>query len=91
MIEHFLFKGTFRYSANGVLEKTGNDGLQTLLTKTLGKKHNPDEFFNYVGTKSVLSLDNKRFKGLFSENTQATKDKMISGAKEMLYLSMQRL
>ena len=80
MIEHFLFKGTFRYSANGVLEKTGNDGLQTLLTKTLGKKHNPDEFFNYVGTKSVLSLDNKRFKGLFPENTQATKDKMISEA-----------
>ena len=80
MIEHFLFKGTFRYSANGVLEKTGNDGLQTLLVKTLGKKHNPDEFFNYVGTKSVLSLDNKRFKGLFPENTQATKDKMISEA-----------
>lgn len=65
MVEHFLFKGTFRYNDAGQMIGTANDGLQGLLQKTLGNKHNADEFFNYVGTKSVLSMNKAKFEGLF--------------------------
>ena len=67
MVEHFLFKGTFRYNDAGQMVGTANDGLQSLLQKTLGKKHNSDEFFNYAGTKSVLSMNKAKFEGLFPD------------------------
>ena len=67
MVEHFLFKGTFRYNDAGQMVGTANDGLQNLLQKTLGKKHNSDEFFNYAGTKSVLSMNKAKFEGLFPD------------------------
>ena len=78
MVEHFLFKGTFRYNKAGQMEGTANDGLQTILQKTLGKKHNSDEFFNYVGTKSVLSMNKTKFEGLFPN--AGTRDKIRQDA-----------
>lgn len=73
MIEQFLFKGTFKFK-DGAAVGTGNDGLQGILEKTLGKKHDPDEFFNYMGAKSLLSLSDTKFKGLFPKNTETSKN-----------------
>jgi hypothetical protein len=67
MVEHFLFKGTFKYNNAGQMVGTTNDGLQGILEKSLGKKHNADEFFNYLGTKSILSMDKSKFESLFPD------------------------
>ena len=66
MVEHFLLKQTFRFK-DGVFESTGQDGLQGLLIKNLGKDADIDDFFNYVGAKSLESLkksDKKLYIGL---------------------------
>ena len=53
MVEHFLFKGTFRFK-DGTSVLTGNDGLEGILKNTLTTKHDPDKFFDYMGAKSLL-------------------------------------
>jgi len=83
MVEHFLFKGTFRYNNAGQMVGTANDGLQGLLQKSLGKKYDADEFFNYLGTKSVLSMNKAKFEGLFPNvklRDQIKKDARIGDA-----------
>lgn len=68
MVEHFLLKQTFRFK-DGNFVSTNNDGLQDILVKNLGKDANVDDFFNYMGAKSLLSLketDSKMFKNLLN-------------------------
>ena len=68
MVEHFLLKQTFRFK-DGAFVSTNNNGLQDLLIKNLGKDANVDDFFNYMGAKSLLSLketDPKMFKNLLN-------------------------
>ena len=94
MVEHFLFKGTFRYNDAGQMIGTANDGLQGLLQKTLGKKHNADEFFNYVGTKSVLSMDKVKFESLFPDvatRKQIQKDALKGDAIPEYKLALSKL
>ena len=73
MIEHFLLKNTFIFK-NSTLTSTKRLGLQPLLEKNLGKNADVNDFFNYMGAKSILSLDTKTFKGLFKD-TKAAKIK----------------
>ena len=70
MIEHFLLKHTFTFK-NSMLNSTNKLGLQPLLEKNLGKTADVNDFFNYMGAKSILSLDNKTFKGLFKDSKAA--------------------
>jgi len=66
MTENFLFKQTFKFK-DGVSVSTGNKGLQGILTETLTKKHNPDNFFDYMGAKSLMSIPEKKFNKLFKD------------------------
>jgi len=72
MIEHFLMKGTFRFK-DGMMVGTKNDGLENILVKNLGKNANVDDFFDYMGAKSLLSLDDDTFKGLFKDTANKRK------------------
>ena len=80
MSEHFLLKQTFRFQ-NGNFQQTGRDGLKLLLEKNLGKKANVDNFFEYMGAKSILSLDDDKFKGLFPKTTVETRKKLLNITK----------
>ena len=73
MTEHFLLKNTFRFK-DGLLQSTGNDGLQNILIKNLGKNADVDKFFDYMGAKSLLSLDDDTFKGLFKDTATKRKE-----------------
>ena len=73
MTEHFLIKNTFKFK-DGVIQNTGNDGLQNILAKNLGKNADVDKFFDYMGAKSLLSLDDDIFKGLFKDTTTKRKE-----------------
>ena len=72
MVEHFLLKGTFRFK-DGMMVSTGNDGLQNIILKNLGKNADVDDFFDYMGAKSLLSLDDDAFKGLFKDTAKKKK------------------
>ena len=87
MVEHFLIKNTFKFK-DGLLQTTGNDGLQNLLAKNLGKNADVDKFFDYMGAKSLLSISNDKFaynpitkKGLFKDAAKARKE-FINIAKQ---------
>ena len=80
MVEHFLIKNTFKFK-DGLFQTTGNDGLQNLLAKNLGKNADMDKFFDYMGAKSLLSLDDDKFKGLFKDSAKARKE-FINIAKQ---------
>ena len=72
MIEHFMFKNTFRFK-DGIFVGTGRDGLHNLLLKNLGKNANPEDFFKYMGAKSLLSLretDVKTFNKLLNTKSK---------------------
>ena len=72
MIEHFMFKTTFRFK-DGIFVGTGRDGLHNLLLKNLGKNSNPEDFFKYMGAKSLLSLretDVKTFNKLLNTKSK---------------------
>ena len=73
MTEHFLLKNTFRFK-DGLLQSTGKDGLQNILIKNLGKNADVDKFFDYMGAKSLLSLDDDAFKGLFRDTATKRKE-----------------
>ena len=73
MTEHFLLKNTFKFK-DGVLVSTGNDGLQNILKNNLGKNADIDKFFDYMGAKSLLSLDDDTFKGLFKDTATKRKE-----------------
>ena len=73
MTEHFLIKNTFKFK-DGVIQNTGNDGLQNILAKNLGKNADVDKFFDYMGAKSLLSLDDDIFKGLFKDTATKRKE-----------------
>ena len=82
MTEHFLLKNTFKFK-DGLLQNTGNDGLQNLLIKNLGKNEkNVDKFFDYMGAKSLLSLDDDAFKGLFPKQTATRRKEFLDIAKQ---------
>lgn len=81
MIEHFLLKKTFKFK-DGVFENTQRDGLKPLLENNLGKNADVDDFFNYMAAKSILSLDDKKFKGLFPKQTSTRKKKFQDIAKK---------
>ena len=74
MVEHFLLKQTFRFK-DGVFESTGKDGLQNILAKNLDRTDNVDDFFTYVGAKSLQALketDKKTYRNIL--NTKALRD-----------------
>ena len=80
MSEHFLLKKTFSFK-NGAYQTKG-DGLKVLLDKNLGKNANVDNFFDYMGAKSLLSLKKDKFKGLFPDNTAAKRKELMDIAKQ---------
>ena len=72
MVEHFLLKQTFRFK-DGVFVSTEKDGLQQLLAKNLSKEADVDDFFNYVGAKSLQSLkksDSKAYNNLLNSKSK---------------------
>ena len=79
MIEQFLFGKTFKFKDGSSV--ASGDGLQVLLQKNLGKKYNADEFFNYIGAKSLLSLSDGKFKSLFKNADQVKKDLLTETKK----------
>ena len=79
MIEQFLFGKTFKFK-DGSSVALG-DSLQVLLQKNLGKKYDADEFFNYIGAKSLLSLSDDKFKSLFKNSEKVKKD-LLEEAKK---------
>ena len=89
MVEHFLLKKTFRFK-DGVFESTNKDGLQDIITNNLSKTDNVDDFFNYVGAKSLQALkksDSKVYKSIL--NTKAKQkqfdDIVVAGDKKTSY------
>jgi len=79
MIEQFLFGKTFKFK-DGSSVALG-DSLQVLLQKNLGKKYDADEFFNYIGAKSLLSLSDDKFKSLFKNSEKVKKDLLAEAKK----------
>ena len=60
-VEQFLFNGTFRFK-DGYQEATGRAGLEGILKNNLTPKQSPQEFFDYLGAKSLLDLEKKNKK-----------------------------
>jgi len=79
MIEQFLFGKTFKFKDGGSV--ASGDGLQVLLQKNLGKKYDADEFFDYIGAKSLLSLSDDKFKSLFKNSEKVKKDLLAEAKK----------
>ena len=80
--EAIYYGNTFKFK-DGLLQNTGNDGLQNLLIKNLGKNEkNVDKFFDYMGAKSLLSLDDDAFKGLFPKQTATRRKEFLDIAKQ---------
>jgi len=89
MVEHFLLKQTFRFK-DGVFESTGKDGLQDIITNNLSKTDNVDDFFNYVGAKSLQALkksDSKTYKKILDTKEKRAKfdADAIAGDKKTSY------